>query len=430
MQGRPLETKTTSESLSFQSFGFRPSLLKAIADMGFAEPTPIQRELMPLALAGRNVLGQARTGTGKTAAFLLPIIQQIERRRALQAMVLAPTRELAKQVTDECHALCKYESVRAICVYGGVRIRRQIDALKRTPQIVIGTPGRFKDHLGRRTIKLNQIRFVVLDEVDRMLDIGFREEIDAILSRIKHPHQTIFVSATISEEIERLAACYARDAERVFLSTDDLTRHEVEQLCLVVDLREKFAALLALLAAEKPELAIVFTATKREAGLLAKGLKNEGVDAREIHGDMFQNKRDKVMDRFRDGKLHILVATDLASRGIDVENISHIINYDIPQDPEVYVHRIGRTARMGAPGRAITFVDPFEGPQLVAIERLIGKQLALLEVPGVERRDRPAVASAQERLPRFKRSLFEERKQPVHRTLGGKFPPARGRRRP
>jgi ATP-dependent RNA helicase DeaD len=421
----------------FAELGIEAELLKALTKMGFVEPTPIQQEMIPLALTGKDIIGQARTGTGKTAAFALPILQRLDYAGRLQAIILAPTRELAVQVAAEIRRLGELTPLHCVPIYGGQRIKRQLHLLGRRPHLIVGTPGRVIDMLNRRAFDLSAVRYVVLDEVDRMLDIGFRDDIRIILRQVTQPHQTIFVSATIDEEIKRLATQFMNDAVEVNVSQDDLTVSEVAQYYCSVQRWDKYRLLRRVLAAEKPRLAIVFTNTKRQAHKLARRLINDQVNAREIHGDLVQQKRDRVMDRFRKQQIQVLVATDLAARGIDVRAISHIINYDLPQDAHAYVHRIGRTARMGAFGSAIALVTPDEGGLLTEIEMLINKQLKKMELPdfvpsppppGEQVEPEPAEAPSRYELPVF---ATDEGKTTttLPKTLGSKFRPARRRRR-
>lgn len=403
----PPPSQPTSEPKAFAALGVRPSILRGLLDAKFETPSEIQALLIPRALAGVDILGQARTGTGKTAAFGIPILQRANRGQATQALVLVPTRELCIQVDTELKRLGQHTPIRCVPVYGGQKISAQMKFLKHGPEVVVGTPGRVMDLLERRIINFSNIRFIVLDEVDRMLDIGFRDDIRRILSQVKgqrrnagmaeedeveegssqmddgheeapstsssRSHQTIFVSATISPEIERLARTYMRNAEKLIAPGADEkpTVSEVEQYFLSVQPWDKYRLLRALLERENPDLAIVFCKTKRGAEKIAKRLHADGIECREIHGNLAQNKRDRVMKSFRGGKFDVLIATDLASRGIDVADISHIINYDIPDDPEVYVHRVGRTARMGAKGKAFTFVSRDQGELLTKVESLI-----------------------------------------------------------
>ncbi len=386
-----------------------------------------------------DVLGQARTGTGKTAGFGLPILQQVRPDQRLQALVLVPTRELAVQVAAELRRLCPSEQIHVVPIYGGQKIRYQQRLLGKKPHIVVGTPGRVIDMLDRRLLDIRKIRFAVLDEVDRMLDIGFREDIRNILSRIESDHQTVLVSATINDEIRALAQRHTTNATEVNVSHDELTVEEVEQTYMTVEPWDKSRLLQLLLEQEQPQLAIVFCNTKHGAQRLAKKLRGEGVDAREIHGDLVQQKRERVMDRFRKHRLNVLIATDLAARGIDVQGISHIVNYDIPQDPNVYVHRIGRTARMGTFGKAITFVTCEEGKELTAVEMLIDKMIPQDKVEGFKPRPpreqketvnqiplQPAAVPASES-DDFGQSISTANRR--KKSLGGKHRPARRRRR-
>ncbi len=362
-------------STAFAELGIESPFLTAIQRMGFVEPSDIQRDLIPLALTGKDILGQARTGTGKTAAFGLPALQMIDPAGRLQALCLAPTRELAVQVVAELRRLSEGTDLHIVPVYGGQKVSTQVHLLGRKTHFVVGTPGRILDLLNRGVLNFGDVRIAILDEVDRMLDIGFRDDIRRILSRVTGPHQTIFVSATIEDDVNRLARRYMNDPVEIDVSRDELTVDEVDQYYCSVDGFDKYRLLRILLKEEQPELAIVFCNTKAGARKLAKKLHADGIDAKEIHGDLVQSRREKVMERFRRHQIRLLVATDLAARGIDVSAITHIINYDIPQDREVYVHRIGRTARMGARGRAITFVKPEEGKEITQIEMLINKQI-------------------------------------------------------
>jgi ATP-dependent RNA helicase DeaD len=392
---------------AFAALGIRPSILRALAELQFNEPSAIQSLLIPRALAGVDLLGQARTGTGKTAAFGIPVLQMAHKGLATQAIILVPTRELAVQVDAEIQRIGQFTPIRSVPVYGGQKIAAQMKVLKHHPEIIVGTPGRVIDLLDRRIINFQNVRFVVLDEVDRMLDIGFREDIRNILSRIKGVraagprdpelsaedaanmpppgHQTIFVSATISDEIERLGRKYMREPVEKLIAPgadEKPTVEEVEQCYFSVQPWDKYRLLRLLLQRENPELAIVFCKTKHGAEKLAKRLHADGIECREIHGNLAQNKRDRVMKNFRGGKFDVLIATDLASRGIDVADISHIINFDIPEDPEVYVHRVGRTARMGAGGKAYTFVTRDQGEELTRVESLINMMIPQGEIEG------------------------------------------------
>jgi ATP-dependent RNA helicase DeaD len=384
--------------------------LRQLAELKFTQPSEIQRLLIPRALTGVDLLGQARTGTGKTAAFGIPVLQMAKRDLEFQAIILVPTRELCVQVESELQRIAAQTPLRILAVYGGQKISAQVKHLRTGPEILVGTPGRVIDLLERRLIHFANIRFVVLDEVDRMLDIGFRDDIRRLLARVKNARdastpsdtaegdevdrsvQTIFVSATISPEIEKLARTFMREPVEKLIAPgadDKPTVDKVEQYVLTAQPWDKYRALRALLEKEKPELAIVFCRTKHGAEKVAHMLTADGIDCREIHGNLKQTKRDKVMKSFRTGKFDVLVATDLASRGIDVQDITHIINYDIPEDPEVYVHRIGRTARMGAEGKAYTFVTRQQGEELTRVENLINMVIPTLKLDNFTERPEP-----------------------------------------
>ena len=377
------------QAAAFAALGLETPVLHSLVKIGFTEPTDIQKQLIPPVLQGRDVFGQARTGTGKTAAFGLPILQRIKPDQGLQFIVLVPTRELAVQVAAELRRYAEAIPLRIVPIYGGQKIKAQLHLLGRKPCVVVGTPGRIIDMLERRAITFEHVRFVVLDEVDRMLDIGFRDDIRRILGDVKGPHQTVLVSATLNDEIKRIAQRYMNDPIEVDVSRDELTVEEVAQAYITVDPWDKFAMLLKVLDREKPKLAIVFCNTKRSVSKVAGRLHDAGVDATEIHGDLVQAKRERVMERFRKHHLQVLVATDLAARGIDVSGITHIINYDTPDDADAYVHRIGRTARMGSFGKAITLVTREQGKQLTEIEKLINKVITRDEVEGFVHRPPP-----------------------------------------
>jgi ATP-dependent RNA helicase DeaD len=368
---------------AFAKLGLEPSILHALAEINFTKPSEIQEKMIPIALTGVDVIGQARTGTGKTAAFGLPIIQRTDLSQPFQTLILVPTRELAVQVEGELNRFVKHRGVRVQVVYGGTKVLGQIKLLGRQPHIVVGTPGRVIDLWQREALPLHNMKFVVCDEVDRMFDIGFRDDIRKILAACTAPHQTIFVSATISDEIERMVNKHMHNPQRVFTSNsmDTLTVPEAVQFYVAVNPWDKQRAIKMLLRAEKPALAIVFCRTKRSVDKVAHGLTLDGINASPIHGDLMQTKRERVMRGFRTGKINVLVATDLASRGIDVHEITHVINYDIPEDPEVYVHRVGRTARMGATGRAFTFIARGEAQMQTEIEKLINSLLGEYRIP-------------------------------------------------
>jgi len=360
-------------------------MLRTLKKVGYIQPTPIQAELIPEALDGYDVIGQARTGTGKTAAFGIPLIEMLEARgQGPQGIILAPTRELVQQIVAEIQRLAQGQDV-AICgLYGGEPIERQLRALSRGVDLVVGTPGRVIDHIERRTLFLGDIFHVVLDEADRMLDIGFRPDIERILRKVPTPHQTLLLSATISPDVRKLAHRYMHQPVEMNLSRDEPSVDSIKQYYITIENERKFDLLVHLLQRDRPRQCIVFTRTKRGADKLAEKLRNKVPSVATIHGDLAQTVRNRVMQAFRDATINILVATDVVGRGIDVNDISHVINYDIPDDPENYVHRIGRTGRMGKDGLAYLFVCPDQGEPLTAIENLINKSIPTLPLEGFQ----------------------------------------------
>jgi len=379
----PAPAEIFDRSVTFATLGLNPNVLKAITAMGFEYPTDIQAKLIPPALAGKDLIGQARTGTGKTAAFGMPILHQAVEDVPMQALILVPTRELAAQVAAEMEELGRFTSIRTTCIIGGESMRDQARSIAQGGHIVVGTPGRVMDMQQRGEIHFHNIKFIVLDEVDRMLDIGFREDIRKILKSVHTDHQTMFVSATISDEIERLGRSFMKpDAQKIVTISGSLTVSLVDQKYVSVEPWDKRSLLLFVLRKEKPESTVVFCRTKATVDKLAKYLHDHGIDARPIHGDMPQNKRTKVMDSMRQGNLDVLIASDLAARGLDIDHITHVVNYDLPEDPEVYVHRIGRTARVGRRGFAWSFVTKDEGQRLTEIEMLCSTIIEEMVYPG------------------------------------------------
>jgi ATP-dependent RNA helicase DeaD len=370
---------------AFSTMGLSPTMLRALKRIGYVTPSPIQAAFIPEAIDGFDVLGQAKTGTGKTAAFAIPLIEMHEERgRGPQAIILAPTRELVQQIVVESQKLAFGTDI-AICgIYGGEPIEKQLRALTRGVDIVVGTPGRVIDHIERKTLYLGEIMHVVLDEADRMLDIGFRPDIERILRKVPNPHQTLLLSATISDEIRKLAQRYMYQPVEMNLSRDEPSVETIKQHYITVDHDRKIELLLHLLDRDQPRQCIVFTRTKRGADKLAERLRGRVKGVATIHGDLAQTVRNRVMQGFRDATINVLVATDVVGRGIDVNDISHVINYDIPDDAENYLHRIGRTGRMGKDGIAYTFVGPDQGDPLTAIEFLINKSIPALKPEGFE----------------------------------------------
>jgi len=365
--------------------GLSPPLLRALKQICYVEPSPIQAELIPAALDGADIMGQAKTGTGKTAAFGIPLIEMLEARgKGPQAIILAPTRELVQQIVVELQRLAQGQDI-AICgIFGGEPIERQLKSLHRGVDIVVGTPGRVLDHIERRTLYLGDIFHVVLDEADRMLDIGFRPDIERILRKVPNPHQTLLLSATIGPDIRKLARRYMHEPIEMNLSRDELSVESIKQYYISVENDRKFDLLVHLLKRDRPRQCIVFTRTKRGADRIALRLRGKVQGVATIHGDLAQTVRNRVMQDLRDGTITVLVATDVVGRGIDVSGISHVINFDIPEDPENYLHRIGRTGRMGKDGLAYLFVCPDQGDELTAIELLINKTIPAVTVEGFE----------------------------------------------
>lgn len=369
--------------MKFSELGLNDALLKAIKRSGFEEATPIQEQTIPLALQGKDVIGQAQTGTGKTAAFGLPILQMIDKKeKAIQAVIIEPTRELAIQTQEELFRLGRDEHAHVQVVYGGADIGRQIRSLKHhVPSILVGTPGRLLDHLKRKTINLDQVKAVVLDEADEMLDMGFIQDIESILKYAKYRQQTLLFSATMPKPILRIGEKFMDHPEIVRIKAKELTADLIEQYFVRAKESEKFDIMCRLIDVQGPDLALVFGRTKRRVDELTRGLQARGYNAAGIHGDLSQARRMSVLKRFREGKLDILVATDVAARGLDISGVTHVYNYDIPQDPDSYVHRIGRTGRAGQNGISVTFVTPNEIGYMRTIEQLTKKKMSPLRPP-------------------------------------------------
>ena len=375
---------------AFAALGVGPALLRTLATLGYEEPTPVQREAIPVLQAGRDVLAEAPTGTGKTAAFALPMLQRIslggteEGRTA--GLVLVPTRELAMQVAEAFHRYGQELGVRVLPVYGGQPIGQQLRGLRRGVDVVVATPGRAVDHLTRGSLRLDTVSFVVLDEADEMLDMGFAEDLETILGATPAERQTALFSATISPLISKIARRHLRDPIRVNVrpvAREGVSGALVRQVAYVVRRPDKLPALCRLLDVEDPSSALIFGRTREEVDDLARALTGRGHDAAALHGGMSQDMRDRVMNRFREGTLDILVATDVAARGLDIEHVSHVVNYDVPSDPDAYVHRIGRTGRAGREGTAITLVEPREHRLLRNIEAATHQRMVIAQIPTV-----------------------------------------------
>ena len=371
------------ENINFKDLNLSEEIQKAIADMGFEEATPIQAQTIPQILKGFDVIGQAQTGTGKTCAFGIPAIEMIDTdSETVQVLILSPTRELAIQISEELRAVSKYkEGIRILPIYGGQPIDRQITALKKRPQIIIGTPGRIMDHIRRRTLKLADIKLVILDEADEMLNMGFREDIDAILEKVPEEKQTILFSATMPKEILDLSSKYLKNPLHIKAAHKQLTVPSIEQFYLEVSPSSKLEILSRLIDANNIGLSLVFCNTKKQVDELASSLQSRGYSAEALHGDMKQEQRNKVMSKFRKGLIDILIATDVAARGIDVDNVEAVFNYDLPSDVEYYVHRIGRTGRAGKAGKAYTFVVGREIHKLKEIQKYTKSTIHLIKPP-------------------------------------------------
>jgi ATP-dependent RNA helicase DeaD len=367
---------------AFATLGLGEASLRAVEELGYVTPTPIQEQTIPALLQGRDVIAQAPTGTGKTAAYGFPIVEHLDEAELRpQALVVAPTRELAIQVAEALHEMGKYREMVTLPIYGGAPYDRQLRALKRGVQVVVGTPGRLLDHLNRGTLELGAVRTVVLDEADEMLDMGFIEDIEAILAQLPAERQTALFSATIPPRIARLAEQYQRDPMTVSVAAREAVAPRVRQVYYEVPQHAKPEALARILDLEEPESAIIFVRTRRDVDELSERLNGLGYLAQGIHGEINQAQRERTLERFRNGHTQLLVATDVAARGLDIPDVSHIINYDLPLDAESYVHRIGRTGRAGATGEALTLVTPRERRMLMQIERAAHRRLERLHLP-------------------------------------------------
>ncbi len=366
--------------MSFENLGLSEATLMAVREKGFSHPTDIQREVIPLLLSGeRDVIGQSQTGTGKTAAFALPIIEAVDpREKSVQAIILTPTRELAMQVADEIKSLRGRKRVYVYAVYGGQPIGPQIRALERGVHVVVGTPGRVLDHIRRGTMDLSSVRFFVLDEADRMLDMGFQEDIEAIFRATPPEKRTLMFSATMPRDVLLLAKKYMRDPEVVIVSRDELVPGEVEQEYIEVPRGARYRTLRRIIGDDF--YGIVFCQTKRETRELAENLRSDGYRAEALNGDMSQAARERTFGRFKSGRTRVLVATDVAARGLDIRNVSHVVNYSIPMNAEQYIHRIGRTGRMGEKGKALTFIQPGELRRFRYITRQAGVEVEKSEL--------------------------------------------------
>jgi superfamily II DNA/RNA helicase len=380
--------------MSFSTLGLDSSLLSNLARLGYAEPTPVQREAIPAALAGGDLLVSSKTGSGKTAAFVLAGIERLRTAatrpgKGPRMLVLAPTRELAMQVQKATHGYASGQRLVTACLVGGVPFGRQLSQVRKPVDIVIATPGRLKDHLDRGSLELARVELLVLDEADRMLDMGFQEEIDSIVARVPQERQTLLFSATLAGVVGRLASRVTRSPRRIEIGRREEPKPDITQHALIADNESHKGRMLdSLLRETEVEQALVFTAMKRTAAELTLSLVGKGFSAGALHGDMRQHERTRTLNQLRDGRMRVLVATDVAARGIDVPGINLVVNYDAPRMAEDYVHRIGRTGRAGRAGIAVTFLGHADRNLVRQIERFTGNKVSLMEIPGLEPRRR------------------------------------------
>jgi superfamily II DNA/RNA helicase len=394
---------------TFQDIPLPEALQHTLAHMQFAKPTPIQSQAIPLALNGKDILGSAQTGTGKTGAYGIPLVSQLIENPDAQAMVITPTRELAAQVIEQLRAMLgKKSKIRSALLIGGEAMPKQLNQLRSQPRLVVGTPGRINDHLKRKTLKLNALSYLVLDETDRMLDMGFSEQIDEIMKHMDEKPQTLMFSATLPKSILRIAQNYLHEPEHVQVAATSSPAENITQEFLHLRDDEKYPTLLQQLG-KREGTVIVFVKTKTDSEKIARKLGQDGLQADAIHGDLRQNQRNRVISAFRNKKYRILVATDVAARGLDIPHIAHVINFDLPQCPEDYIHRIGRTARAGAKGEALNFIAPSERGKWKAIDRLLNP-----DQPREEKKPRRA-------RPNNPQNRAQKAKKPFHR--GGKKRP-------
>lgn len=393
---------------TFKDLGLNPAIQQALDELGYEDPTPIQEEAIPQLLGGHDVIGQAQTGTGKTAAFGLPLLQYLDpENNEVQAIVMTPTRELCIQVTQALRSMAEHLDIEIVAVFGGAPIRSQQSQLRSGAHVVVATVGRMMDLMSRRSLVLTAARYVVLDEADEMLDLGFIEDVEKILRMCPSGRQTALFSATMPPPIQKLAEGYMYDPVTISITPKTLTVDAIQQAFVEVPAKEKTARLIELLKVEEPEQAIIFCRTKIGATRLERALKDKGLDVKALHGDMSQGSRDGVMIAFKDHRVKLLVATDIAARGLDVEHVTHVINFDVPNSSETYVHRIGRTGRVGRTGRAITFVTPAERDEIGRIERDVNTKIGEWESPE-ERLEHAPAPRRRERRPRREREESAE----------------------
>jgi ATP-dependent RNA helicase DeaD len=419
---------------TFKDLGLSPNIQQALDELGYEDPTPIQEQAIPELLAGHDVIGQAQTGTGKTAAFGLPLLQYLEPENPeVQAIVMTPTRELCIQVTQALRTYAEHLDIEIVAVFGGAPIRSQQSQLRSGAHVVVATVGRMMDLMQRRSLVLTSARYVVLDEADEMLDLGFIEDVEKILRMCPSGRQTALFSATMPPPIQKLAEGYMYDPTTISITPKTLTVDAIAQAFVEVPAKDKTARLIELLKTEEPEQAIIFTRTKIGASKLEKALKDKGLDVKALHGDLSQGVRDGVMIAFKDHRVRLLVATDIAARGLDIEHVTHVINFDVPNSSETYVHRIGRTGRVGRTGRAITFVTPAQRDEITRIERDVKTTIGEWETPEerLEHAPRPRRRERSERREKVEQASassngapVEEEKEAVEAAAGNGAPPA------
>ncbi len=368
----------------FAEFGLKSKVLKGIDEAGFKEPSPIQKEVIPVILDGLDVIAQAQTGTGKTAAFALPLVNDLRHDGSIEALIVAPTRELVMQIGDEVFKLGKYNKVRTVSLFGGQPIRRQIELLEKKPQIIIATPGRLLDHLRNGRLKDFDPKVVVLDESDEMLDMGFLDDIEEIFTYLSSDRQTLLFSATMPTPIKHLAQKILHNPKLIKVTPSDTTNQDISQRYYIINEQEREDAIVRLIDSEMPSKAIIFTRMKKEADLLCERLVSRGYKAGALHGDMEQRERQRAIKAFKDSSINVLVATDIAARGLDISGVSHVFNFHIPLNPESYVHRIGRTGRAGKKGVAITLATPLEFKELRRIKENTKAKIDLYEIPDLQ----------------------------------------------
>ena len=421
--------------MTFRTLGLSTDLLHAVADQGYTSPTPIQQQAIPVILQGQDIFASAQTGTGKTAGFTLPLLQRLntaypnEGHRTPRALILTPTRELAAQVSNSVKTYGKYLSLKSTVIYGGVGIGPQIQALRRGVDILVATPGRLLDHLGQKTLDLSQIEILVLDECDRMLDMGFIHDIRKILAYLPPSRQTLMFSATFSQEIRQLASTLLKSPVQIEVATRNTTADQVEQVVHPVDRDRKRELLSHMIGFHNWKQVLVFTRTKHGANRLAEQLAKDGLKTSAIHGNKSQAARTRALEEFKQGKVRVLVATDIASRGLDIDQLPHVVNFELPSVPEDYVHRIGRTGRAGNKGRAVSLVSKDEYPMLKSIEQLLNRTLTKVVIPGYEPTASQSGTDQQNHQHSGQRRGQQPRPQATPTRSQKSTPAARGRKR-